>query len=340
MTIQVVTAASGAEALSAAVRTRYLADYIDAAMMQRVYDQIAFPVGQDMSRLARGSTVTVNFISDMEPGVTAISETVDVTPQSLTDATTTVTPTSRAEALQSSELLLLQSYTPYGAERFRAIGKNMMESVDLRAQYAACQGSIRYADASTARSALDAGCTSHRADDGLFTQASSMLAVLKCPSFSWDGQAGWAAIMHPAAFHDIREDGNVVSIAQYQKASIVLNHELGAIGPFRLVVSPWAKVFGAAGADNTDVVATSFISTLSALDKTLKVSATTHVSSSMNQWWNIGTEETANTFYPKNERIWAVSYTTSVVTFVGEGANGGLRFDQPITVVARNADSV
>jgi hypothetical protein len=59
-----------------------------------------------------------------------------------------------------------------------------------------------------------------------------------------------------------------------------------------------------------------------------------------NQWWTLGTEETASTHYPKNERIWIVSYTTSVVTFVGEGANGGLRFDHPITDVCRNAYSV
>jgi len=341
MTVQVVTAASGAEALSNAVRTRYLADYIDAAMMERVYDQIAAPVGQDMSRLSEGSSVTVNFISDMEPGTSAIPETVDITPQALTDGTTTVTPSSRGEALQSSELLLLQSYTPYGAERFKAVGKNMMESVEILARDAACKGSVRYADAATGRSSLSAACTSHRADDGLFTIVSSMLTTMKCPSFNWDGNAGWAAIMHPSAYHDIRRDGNVVSIAQYQKANIVLNHELGAIGPFRLVVSPWAKVFGGAGTDRADVINTSLVSTVSALDKILKVSTTTHLDSmGANQWWTLGTEETASTHYPKNERIWVVSYTTSVVTFVGEGANGGLRFDHPITDVCRNAYSV
>lgn len=340
MAIQTAAAASGAAALSNSVRTRYLNEYVEAALMARLYDQIAMPVAQDISRVARGSSVTIPFVSDMEPGTSAISETVDITPQTLVDATTTLTPTSRGEALQSSELLLLQAYTDYGAERFRAVGKNMMETVDIQARDAACKGTMRYADAKAARSALDAGCTSHRADDGLFTQVSTMLATLKCPSFEVQGNKAWAAIMHPAAYHDIREDGNVVSIAQYQQAAIILNHELGSIGPFRLVVSPWAKVFGAAGADNDDAVASSFVSTLSALDKTLKVSATTHIDSSMNQWWTIGSEETGSTHYPKNERVWAVSYTTSVVTFVGEGANGGLRFDHPKTDEARNADSV
>ncbi len=340
MTIQVVSAASGAEALTNAVRTRYLAEYLKAAQMVRLYDQIAIPIGKDMSRLSEGSSVTLNFISDMNPGVTAISETVDITPQTLSDATTTVTPTSRAEALQSSELLMLQSFTDYGAERFRAIGKNMMESVDLRAQLAACTGSVVFRDATTARSALNAGCTSHRADDGLFSTVSTMLNVLKSPAFMFDNVASWAAIMHPAVYHDIRQDGNVVTIAQQVLPRIILNHELGHIGPFRLLVSPWAKVFGAAGADNDDVINTSFISALSALDKTLKVSTTTHLDSSQDQWWNVGTEETGNTFQEKNERIWITSFTTSVVTFVGEGANGGLRFDHVTSDLARNADSV
>ena len=340
MTIQVVTAASGAEALTNAVRTRYLAEYLKAAQMERLYDQLAVPIGKDMSRLSEGSSVTLNFISDMNPGVTNISETVDITPQTLSDATTTVTPVSRAEALQSSELLLLQSFTDYGAERFRAIGKNMMESVDLRAQFAACQGSVVFRDASTGRAALNAGCTSHRADDGLFSTVSTMLNIMKSPAFMFDNVASWAAIMHPAVYHDIRQDGNVVTIAQQVRPDIILNHELGHIGPFRLLVSPWAKVFGAAGADNDDVINTSFISTLSALDKTLKVSTTTHLDSSVNQWWNVGTEETGNSFQEKNERIWITSFTTSVVTFVGEGANGGLRFDHPTTALARNADSV
>lgn len=345
-TIQTVSAAAGAEALSNAVRTRYLNDYVDAALMVRFYDQLAEPIGQDMSRLAQGSSVTINYISDMDPGTTVISEVVDITPQALTDAVTTVSPTSRAEALQSSELLLLQAYTPYGAERFKAVGKNMMESVEILARDVACQGSVRFADANAARSALDAGCTSNRADDGIFSEASIMLQNFKCPSYvdvaDETGRPAkvWGAYMHPAPYADIRRDGNVVAIAQYQKANIILNDELGSLGAFRLLVSPWAKVFGGAGADNDDIINSSFVSALTALDKTLKVSTTTHLDSSMNQWWTVGTEETGSTHQPKNERIWTVSYTTSVVTFVGEGANGGLRFDHATSDLARNADTV
>jgi len=122
MSIQTAAAASGARALSDSIRGRYLNDYEQAAELVRLYDQLAYPIGQDMSRLARGSSVTVPFVSDMQPGVTAISEVVDITPQVLEDTTTSLEPTSRAEALQASELLLMQAYTDYGQERFRAVG--------------------------------------------------------------------------------------------------------------------------------------------------------------------------------------------------------------------------
>lgn len=342
MTIQTVSAASGAEALSNSVRTRYLNDYWRAAAMVRLYDQLAMPIARDLSRVARGSSVTVNFLSDMNVGTTAISETVDITPQALSDGTTTLTPTSRAEALQGSELLLLQAYTNYGAERFYAVGKNMMESVDVLARDAACKGSWRYADASTARANLDAGCTSMHANDGLFTTVSTFFNRAKVPGFpAVGGGSAFAAIMHPAVFHDIREDGNVVSIAQYQSQDIILNHELGSIGPFRLVVSPWAKVFGAAGANADDnVIATTLGCAATALDTSITVATTTHLDCGMDEWWTIGTEETDSTHYPMNELVWAVSYTGAVVTIIGEGANGGLRFDHSTSAAVRNADTV
>lgn len=335
MAIQTVAAASGAVALTNSVRARYKSDYMAAALMERVYDQIAYPFAQE---LVAGSSVYVPHISDMTPGVTAISETVDLTPQTVLDALTQITPTSRAEAIQCSELILLQAYTDYGAERARMVGKNMMESIDILARDAATQGDL--VSRAAARASLDAGSSGHRLDDAQFTKASTMLSSLKCPGWAVNGQMNWAAIMHPAAFHDIREGGNVVSIAQYQQASIILAHELGSVGPFRLVVSPWAKVFGAAGVDNDDVVATTLQTQAAALQKDISLATVTHLDSSMDQYWTIGTEETGSTHYPQNEIVRSISHATGIVTIVGEGANGGLRFTHASGTAVRNADNV
>ncbi len=339
MAIQTAATASGATALDASIHTRYLNDYEQAAEMARLYDQLAYPVGQDMSRLARGSTVTIPFISDMQPGTSAISETVDITPQVLEDTSTTLTPTSRAEALQASELLLMQVYTDYGQERFRAVGKNAMETIDNLAKDAACKGELVIRE--TARSGLAAGSTGHRADDGLFTEASTLMNTLKCPGFPVKGGAAWVAIMHPAAYHDIREDGNVVSIGQYQMADIILNFELGAIGPFRLVVSPWAKVFGGAGENSAadSIVATTIACQADALATTVTVTAGEHMDGKA-LYYTIGTEETGSTHYPKNEIVRYVSHSALVATIVGEGANGGLRFTHPALTPFRSASNV
>ena len=339
MAIQTVAAASGASALSDSVRDRYLSDYEQAAELVRLYDQLAYPVATDMSRVARGSAVKIPFLGDMQPGTSAISETVDITPQVLEDTTATLTPTSRAEALQSSELLLMQAYTDYGQQRFRAVGKNAMETIDNLAKDAACKGElvIRHA----ARSALAAGSTGHRADDGLFTEASTLMNTLKCPGFPVKGGAAWAAIMHPAAYHDIREDGNVVSIAQYQKADIILNFELGAIGPFRLVVSPWAKVFGGAGMDSSadNIVNTTLACQADALATTVTVADGEHMDGTV-LYYTIGTEETGSTHYPQNEIVRYISHTALVATIVGEAANGGLRFTHATTDRFRSASNV
>ena len=336
MAIQTAAAASGAVALSNSVRARYKSDYMAAAAMERVYDQLAYPFAQE---LVEGSSVYVPHISDMTPGVTAISETVDITPQTLLDALTQITPTSRAEALQCSELILLQAYTDYGAERFKAVGENMMESIDLLARDAACKGDLSIRAA--AREALDKDTSGNRAKDSTFTKASTTLATLKCPGFDTMMGPAWAAIMHPAAYHDIREGGNVLSIAQYQKASIILAHEQGAIGPFRLVVSPWAKVFGGAGADAGDnVIETTLQTQAAALQKTISLATVKHLDSTMDEYWTIGTEETGSTHYPQNEIVRAISHATGIVTIVGEGPNGGLRFTHAATTPVRNADNV
>jgi hypothetical protein len=72
----------------------------------------------------------------------------------------------------------------------------------------------------------------------------------------------------------------------------------------------------------------------------MNLSTDIHIDSSMNQWWTIGTEETDSTHYPTNERVYAVSYSGSVVTIIGEAGNSGFRFDHAAGAGVRNADSV
>jgi len=322
--------------LSNSVRARYVENYLEAAEAVKLYDQMAAPVGQNMEQLKRGSSVNVPFLADMAPGTTVIPEDTDIAPQVLADALASITPTSRGEALQASEKLLIQAYTDYGQKMHEKVGKNMMESIDLLAQAAATQGSLTQQAA--VRASLDAGTATHNASDAEFSKAQSLLLSMKVPGFKFDGGEAWMAVMHPYVFHDIREGGNVDSIGLYQDMGIHLNFELGKIGPFRLIVSPWAKVFGAAGADNASAVATTLGAAADPLDLTITVSANTNIAAG--QWLTIGTEETANTHYAGNERVKVASVSGTTITIIGEGPNGGLRFAHASGVAVRNADSV
>ena len=326
--------------LTNSIRAQYVADYLAASYGQRLYDQIAVPVpGLSMDEAIRGSSVVVPFLSGMAPGTTAISQTADVTPQVLFDATASITPASRGEALQWSENLDIQAYTNYGAERMKKLGENQQESVELLAQAAACQGT--WVERAAARTSLDAGTASHRASDSIFRKYHGMMLSLKIPGFINDAQEAntWAAIMHPFVFHDICESGNVDAIGTYINQGIHLNFELGQIGPFRLVVSPYAKVFGGVGANNATDVGTTLNGATDPLATTIVTAADVSANVAVGLLWTVGTLETGNTFYPTNERFKAVSASTVTITILGEGENGGLRFAHASGVTVTNSDS-
>lgn len=329
--------------LSNSVRTRYVGEYAMAAMRRRLYDQFATPYTQfagplSETDLSRGSSITIPILSGMAPGTTAISQTADVTPQTLRDSTLSFTPTSRGEALQWSEAVDLQVYTNYGEERFRALGENQMMSVDLLAQAAALQGTLAYSYA--ARASLDAGTSTHRASDALFSRMQGWLQNLQVPGFVTDDGSSsvWACLMHPYPFHDIRESGNVDSVGLYQDRGIHLNYELGQIGPFRLVVDAQAKVFWAAGLANGTPIGTTLAADANALATTISVTINTNITAG--DWMLIGNIETGNTHYSKNEYVYVTAVSGTDITILGNSANGGLVYDHLAGVTVSNADNV
>ncbi len=343
MSIQTV---STTDTLTNATRVQYVDEYLDGANMVRLYDQIASPVGRDMAELEQGTSVRIPFISDMAVTTTAISELTDITPKALKDNYATITPTSRANALQCSERLLIQAFTDYGAKMYNRVGKAMMESVDGLAKDQACQGSLVYRPNATAqtRVTLSKAATGHYADYSLFSNVSSWLEGLKAPGFEQGGSKSWAAIMHPAVFKDILEGTQVVSIAQYQKAEILLSWELGMLGNFRLVVSPWAKVFyGAGAAEATSPVATTLYSAVDELAQAFIAASGTHLDNA-GCWLNIGAIESADAHLTTNERVRQIAAMTTAVqssgVIVGEGANGGTRFAHAAGDAVSNASSV
>lgn len=323
-----------------AYRTKYSMDYLEAIRgKRRVYDKYAVNIGDERLNIEKtgtwlASTFQFNFASDMNPAVSAISEVADVVPQVLRDATGTITTTSRGDALQWSEAVDIRAYTPYGKARYSALGENMMESIDLLAATAALTGGNVRRPA--ARASLDAGTSGHRFTDTAIAIAQARVKALKCPPFQ-DG--GLMCTIHTDLFYDLVQGGNVVTIAQQVRPDILMNQSLGKWGDFSIDATAFAKVFGAAGADNASNVATTLSSAANALATSIVVASATNIVAGMQL--TIGTEETGDTHYPTNEIVFVDdSYTSgTTIPIVGEGANGGLRFDHASGVAVRNADN-
>lgn len=328
------------QTLTNSVRTRYAAEYIEAAEMERLYDQIAEPVSKiGVENAARlGSTIQVNFLGDMVPGTTAISTSADVTPQVLRDAKTTISPTSRGEALELAEVVDLNVFTNYAMERMRILGKNQMESVEILARDQANQGNLVMRPA--ARSSLDAGTTTHRFVDSQVTKMANRLKALKVPPFIGNGKKQYMAIMHPDTELDLYAGGNIVSALIYQDKEALFNQEIGQYDNLKLLSSPWAKAFWAAGSANASAVGTTLSSAANALDTSIVVASATNIVAG--QRLMIGTIETGSAHQVDNEIVYVSdSYTSgTTVAIIGEGANGGLRFDHASGLTVSNADNV
>jgi N4-gp56 family major capsid protein len=337
--------------LSNSVRTRYTYLYREAAEMRRLYDLYSMAAGADKGDLEKrefmGSTVTYNFLSDMAPGTSAISQTSDISPQTLTDAVATVTPTSRADAIQWAEAVDIQAYTNYGASAHQKVGKASMESLEILAYTAALGGGL--IQRAAARASLDAGTSGHRWTDSAIAKAAARVTALKCPPLTnptgelFGGRPMLMATAHSDAFYDLFSGGNVVSVGQYQQKGLVFNpyNELGEMHQFKLMISPWAKVFGAAGADNGSNAATTLSAATSPLDLDATIASGTNIA--IGQYITFGTEETGSTFYPTNELVVVsddYTLTDTTLYFVGEAANGGLRFAHASGTGVRNADNV
>ena len=316
--------------LTNSIHARYEEGYYSTVYRKRLYDQLAIDYTAfdnnelDQAAMMRGSSVVKTAISDMLPGVTAISETSDVTPQTVTDTTVSVTTTSRGEALLWSQLLTIQAYDDYTAKAYEKVAENAVESIEILAIDVATQGT--WVQRAAERASLDAGTAGNRASDSLFGEYQSRLQALRVPGMMGENGEEWLCIMPPEAFHDIRESGNVDSIGLYQNAGIHLNFELGKIGPFRLVVSPWAKTFYSAGAANTTDTATTLGSAATALATTITTADDVSANIAAGDLWTLGDLETGSTNYPQNERFKVLSASTTTLTIAGEGPNGGLRF--------------
>jgi hypothetical protein len=91
-------------------------------------------------------------------------------------------------------------------------------------------------------------------------------------------------------------------------------------------------------------VATTIAASVASTPSNQALSTTIEVASASNidvgDWLVLGTEETGNTFDETMERVKYVSTSSTTITVVGSGPNGGLLNDHVVGTPVRNADSV
>lgn len=325
-------------------KAKYESEFTEAMMIRRLYDQFSIGVneaGQVENGNFMGSSYYKHYLSDMTPSTTAISQTSDITPQALVDATSSISPTSRADAIQWSEATELYSYTPWGSAAYKRVGSAAMETQELLAINAALQGEILVRSQS-ARSSMDHDTTADLFSEAALFKASAIMPGLKAAPFMGNGRPQWMALFHSDLLYDLIEGDNIISIAQYQDKEILFNGEIGqSIHGFKLLADPQAKVFIGSGAAGDTAIATTLAAATAALDITATLTAGTNTIA--NGWLAVGTAESANTFYETNERIRSKnSYTatSTALTLVGSGANGGFRFAHTALTAVTNKDNV
>jgi hypothetical protein len=218
-----------------------------------------------------------------------------------------------------------------------------METVDLLARDLACAGDLWRSYAQTARTSLDAA-TNYYLTSSVFNAVAADLQTLKVPAMVDGGQEKWIAIIHPYALTDFLASTDILAVGEYQKSNIVLGQELGEYGKFKIVCSPWAKVFWGGGNTAGTAIETTIAAedgttdANDALDTHIEVAANTNMSAGKRVM--IGTHETGSTHYPTNEIVTITAVSSTTITVVGEGANGGLRFKHEIGEAVSNDDNV
>lgn len=322
--------------LTNSIRAQYEASYAIGALGVRLYDQLATAVSQDMSNIARGSSVVVPFLSHLPVNEKTMSQTADITPRIMGDATATITPTSLADAIQFHEALSMQVFTNYTNEAFNRVGEQMQASVDWIARKAALGGSLTLLPA--ARTSLDAGTAAHKLTRTSFINAEMFLKSLNITQYETSRGKKWSCITHPWAVADLLADSVILAVGEYQNGDMILNGEIGELHNIKIISDPRAHVFLAGGAANASAIETTLAADASALAKTITVADGSNIG--VGDRIMIGTHETSTTLYPTNEWVYVTGIDSTTVSFIGQGENGGLLYDHALGEAVSNDDNV
>lgn len=313
------------------------ADYIMAMRKNYIYSQAPLAYSPPQAVIAAGnraSSIAIPVHFELVPAVTAISQTADVTPVTVPDAIVSVSADMYGNVVQLAQKLEITATPDVRRIAAEQIARNAAESIDYlaRTQAIAAPAQVLGGDA-TARSALSAASSTDEIRYANFVDAKVFLDGARAPKIG-GAMAGYACIVHPAVSADVLEDGTVILLAEYQKADMLLNGEIGThMAGVRLIESNNAKVYHGSGSSIGAAFPTTNLSTACSPGDTAIYINTGNASAVVGYYFSVGTQESSTAGEQKDTETVLLSglnssaaASASTLQIVGGGANGGLLY--------------
>ncbi len=318
--------------ISNSIQAKWQADFILSQKPLLYYDQISYNVNKAEGTVRRGSSINIPFYFELEPAVTPVPQTSDITPVVPADSYFTVTPDLYGNAVQLGRKAKLTAYTDVEKVCAELVGRNCAVSRDYMARTKLTQGSfVIYAGSATSRATLD--YNNDQVAYGDFLTAATILS-------NWEVEkvgGNYMGVTDHSVLKDMVEDGTIILIAEYQKGEILLNGELGMVAGVKLVVTPFAKKFWGSGT-SAATVSNTVATAVKPGDKTIVMNAAG--TAAAKQWLTIGSVESSTTEYENTERVYVVSIDTATITIIGAGPNGGCKYNHAVGATIKDNDTV
>lgn len=339
--------------------TRYEREYRQHWREKRTYDQ--FATENKSTFEPRGGTIQISWATKLTPRPTGAigNQTSDFDPQTFHDTTRSMSRIYLHDGLKLHELVKLRSSLDPVKEARMAVRQLGVETIDALARRAMTEGSlVIYGDNThTTRATLDLGTPGDNMSVDRFNEVKAMMGA-------WLQDTGLFCVMDDFTYSDLltSSSGVLTSRQAYteEAARIVYNYELATLSGVKIVVSPFAKAFYAAGAANASAVSTTIAASVTTPTANIAGSQVIEVASASNisgsKWLTIGTVQTvaeadANII---TEIVRVVGIGTSIaingttvsgatstsVLVVGKGPGGGLLYDHSVGAAVSNADTV
>lgn len=223
---------------------------------QLYFDQCADvkPTNQSMN----GSSVIFTIQNDIAVASTAINESTDVTPVSLSNSQVTVTLAEYGAAVTTTALTRGTSFLPLDPVVANVVGYNAGVSVDTIARDVLKAGTnVRYGGTATSRATVVPTSTLSAAN---VRRAYADLQGANVPDFG----GRYVAFIHPDVAYDLRGETGAAAWRDphtYSQPGEIWSGEIGEFEGFRFVTTSRAPIFADAGSSTTltDVYRTMFL---------------------------------------------------------------------------------